>query len=197
MWPEYASDKVIDALDKLIGTVAKFTREVAEKSITGNDIAVAERHVSANLIEVLELADQARLEGRRGTANSAAAIECASTLIRIAYRFELIAHIRLARSEALRDQGADKHQADFKAAFYTGLEVQRIKLRRSDSSERAVRPSVALEELSPVKDYLAALESTRLSSETLVLLARELAFYRRLPDLLLSLDRSLSWLDVS
>jgi hypothetical protein len=46
------------------------------------------------------MADQARLdEGRRGSTNSAAAIEAATLLIRIAFRFQAIARARLGGSE--------------------------------------------------------------------------------------------------
>jgi len=141
LWPEYAADKVIDALDKLLRTTLELAKEVAEKRITERRIAAAERRVSTNLLEVLNFADQARLEGRRGATNSAAAIESASTLIRIAYRFELIARRRIAGSEALGSQGVLEQQRAFEAACCSTLEVQLAKLRQSISPERVALPT--------------------------------------------------------
>jgi hypothetical protein len=52
-------------------------------------------------LEVLTMADQCRLEGQRGANNSTAAIEATSTIVRIAYLFEIIARERIAGSPVL------------------------------------------------------------------------------------------------
>jgi Ion channel len=66
-------------------------QEVSQGRIAEGRIATVEQRISADLLDVLNIADQARLEGRTGTANSEAGVEAAVTLIRIAYRFELLA----------------------------------------------------------------------------------------------------------
>ncbi len=99
--PEYASDKLIESLDKLLRTALDFGKEVAAGRITEERIAALERRFSANLLQLLNMADQARLEGRRGAINSAAGIEAAAIITRIAYRFEVIARGRLSDAEAI------------------------------------------------------------------------------------------------
>jgi hypothetical protein len=97
-WPEYASDKVIESLANLIRTTLAFGKEVAEKNITDGRVAAVaapERKPSRSS----QPGDQARLEGQRGSANSAAAIEAAAMVIRIAYRYRIVAHARLAGAE--------------------------------------------------------------------------------------------------
>jgi uncharacterized membrane protein YccC len=193
LWPEYASDKVIEGLEKLIRTTLTLGRESAERLITEEQIAAAERHLSADLLEVLNLADQARLEGRRGATNSAAAIDAAYTIIRIAYRFEMIARGRIAGSPVLQAVSLLEHQAMFEQACCAALEIQLAKLGRSDSSAQLAQSSSApLIDLSPMIDAFTATESMQLSPEVRILLATELESYRRLPILLLNLDSSLS-----
>jgi hypothetical protein len=102
--PEYASDKLIESLDKLLRTALAFGKDVAAGRTTEERIAAVERRLSANLLQVLNMADQARLEGRRGAINSAAGIEAAAIITRIAYRFELIARGRLSDAEAILPQ---------------------------------------------------------------------------------------------
>ncbi len=191
MWPEYASDKVIDGLDKLIRATLQFAKEVADRRITDAKIAAAERRVSANLMEVLNFADQARLEGHRGTINSAAAIESASALARIAYRFELIARTRIAGSEALMSQGALEHQVAFEERCCDALEIQLAKLGRRDSRENLPQlPLTTIRDLVPMISKVAVTESAPQSVRAQVLLATET--YGRLPILLQNLDNSLS-----
>jgi uncharacterized membrane protein YccC len=198
LWPEYASDKVADALGKLIRTTLEFGEEVAERRITEERLAAVERRLSANLLEVLNMADQARLEGRRGVNNSTAAIEAASTIVRIAYRFEIIAHDRIAGSPALQSEKILEHQATFEQACCAALETQLAKLARRNSPEHLAQFSAApMIDLAPMTDLFAAAESTQLSPEARILLAAELESYRRLPVLLLSLDTSLSRIAIS
>lgn len=193
LWPEYASDKVIEALDKSIRTTLGFGKEVAERQITEERIATAERHLSANLLEVLNMADQARLEGRRGFNNSTAAIEAASTIVRIAYRFDIIARARMAGARALQSEQILEHQATIERACCAALEIQLAKLGRTASPEHLAQFSGApMIDFAPMTELFAAAESTQLSPEDRILLAAELESYRRLPVLLLSLDSSLS-----
>ena len=98
--PEYANDKLIKSLDRLLRIVLSFGKEVMKGDIGEQQIASAEQRFSAVLLEVLNVADQARLEGRRAAVNSAAAVEVAGIATRIAYRFEVIARVRDPRSEA-------------------------------------------------------------------------------------------------
>ena len=120
--PEYASDKLIESLDKLFRTALAFGKEVASGRITQERIAATERRFSANLFQVLNMADQARLEGRRGAINSAAGIEAATIITRIAYRFEIIARERLSESEAILPEKVRERRAALEQRFCAAFE---------------------------------------------------------------------------
>ena len=193
LWPERAGDKLIERLDKLLRTILTLANEVADRRITAERIDAIERRLSTNLLDVLNMADQARLEGQRGAISSVAAIEAASTVARIAYRFEVIARDRLAESSVLRSSKIVEQQAIFERACCAALEVQIAKLERSDSSEHLAQSSAApTMDLAPVSDNLAAIQNNLLATETQIPLATQLESYRRLPILLLTLDESLS-----
>ena len=193
LWPEYASDKVIESLEKLMRTTLTFGEEVAERQITAERITAVERQVSANLLEVLNMADQARLEGRRGATNSAAAIEAASSIVRMAYRFEIIARGRIPESPVLQHEQLLEHQATFEQACCAALEIQLAKLERSDSPEHLAQSSAdPTVDLAAMSDDLASIQSAHLPGEDQILLATQFESYRRLPILLMNLDTSLS-----
>ena len=61
--PSMPSDKLVESLDKLLRTTIDFGKEVAAGRITEERIAAGQRRFSANLLQVLNMADQARLEG--------------------------------------------------------------------------------------------------------------------------------------
>jgi hypothetical protein len=198
LWPEYASDKVIESLDKLMRTTLTFGREIAERRITEERIAAVERTLSVSLLQALSMADQSRLEGYRGATISTASIEAASTIIRIAYRFEIVARERIARSSVPQPRQILEHQAAFEHACCATLEFQIAKLGQSELSEHlaqsCVPPIVDLasmcDDFTPIE--FAATETTHLSPESEIFLATQLESYRRLSMLLPSLDTSLS-----
>ncbi len=174
LWPEYASDKVRSGLAKLLKTTIDFARKVADGDITDAGIAAAERRVSGELLQVLSLADQARLEGNRGRAISTASIDSASTLVRIGYRFESLARSRIRESASLSPNEVSLSQSNFEAFYCGALERLLSGLLKSDSADllAAVAPNLPL-------------ESTTID-------ATDIETYRRLPVLLRSLENSLS-----
>jgi hypothetical protein len=66
--------KLIGRLNRLIRATLAFAREVAQGMTAEGRIATFEQRISADLLDVLNMADQARLEGRTGTANSVAGV---------------------------------------------------------------------------------------------------------------------------
>ncbi|MGO9451739.1 MAG: FUSC family protein [Candidatus Binataceae bacterium] len=191
LWPEYASDKLIAGLDRLIRTTVALGKEVEEGRISEERITAVEQHLSANVLEVLSMADQARLEGRRGGTNSAAAIEAASALVRIAYRFEILARLRMVG--AVLPHEVTEQQATFERACCTTLEIQLAKLGQSDSfGQPAQSAGGSIVDLTPLTAAVAAAEETLLSPAARLVLAQQLESCRRMPSLLLSLDGSLS-----
>jgi uncharacterized membrane protein YccC len=201
LWPEYASDKVIESLEKLTRTTLAFGKEVAGKSITQGRITWVERRLSTNLLEVLNMADQARLEGRRGSENSAAAVEAAALLIRIAYRFQTIARARLAGSELDLPQGVRERCAALEQGYCSWLESGLGKLKSAGSSELPTaevstpRPI----EARPMNDERVSggtPQETGWSAYHHGPSALQLEAYRRFPILLSRLDSALSKIGV-
>jgi uncharacterized membrane protein YccC len=198
LFPERASDKLIERLDKLLRTVLTLGKEVAESRITEERITAVERRLSAHLLDVLNMADQARLEGLRGATNSVAAIEAASILARIAYRFEVITRNRSAGSSVLQSSKILEQQAMFEQACCAALENQLAKIEPCDSLEHLAQTlPTPIIDLGPIFDELAAVQSTHLEPEAQILLATQLESYRRLRVLLSRLDCSLSKVAVS
>ena len=160
LWPEYARDNVIESLDKLMRTTLTFGNEVAEGTISEGRIAAVERSLSAELLQVLSMADQATLEGRRGTRRAAAAIEAAVTTIRIAYRFEIIARGRLPESKTDLPEWLIALCANFEKAYCALLDSRLRKAALSGSFEHpALRSSAPPEQPSAPDRLLGELTS--------------------------------------
>jgi uncharacterized membrane protein YccC len=193
LFPEQASDKLIERLDKLLRTVLTFGKEVTERRITEEGITAIDRRLSTNLLDVLNMADQARLEGQRGAISSVAAIEAAYTLARIGYRFEVIARGRIAEPKVLQHEQLSEREVAFEQACCAALEIQIAKLEPSDSLEHLAQTSPTQTiDLGPISDELAAVQNTLLPPDDQILLTAQFESYRRLPILLSSLDTSLS-----
>jgi uncharacterized membrane protein YccC len=196
LWPEYASDKLVESLDKLIRTTLVFGEETAEGKITEERIVTIERALSTNLLEALTMADQARLEGRTGAANSAAGIEVTDTLIRIAFRFEIIARGRLSGSEAVLSKTLLDYCSAIEEAYCSGLAYQlekfglTVSVEGPGQSSSAPPPSPA--DLKRMIDELAAATLQSAPPGARGVFVAQLESYRRLPILLASLDAELS-----
>jgi len=192
LFPEQASDKLIERLDKLLRTVLNFGQQVTERRVTEKGITAIDRRLSTHLLDVLNMADQARLEGQRGAINSVAAIEAAYTLARIGYRFEVIARGRIAEPKVLQTEQLSEREVAFEQACCAALEMQIAKLEPSDSPEHLAQTSpTPTIDLGPISDELAAAQNTLLPPDEQILLTAQLESYRRLPILLSSLDTSL------
>jgi len=196
LWPEYASDRVIDRLERLAQTTLAFAKEIAKKTITEGRIAGVERRLSTDLLQVLNLADQARLEGRRGSAISAAATEATALLIRIAYRFQAIARARLAGSELDLPQVVRQRCAALEGEYCSSLESGLGHLKSVESYQRpAATPGSRPIYAGPMKDKRVTggpIQEADWSAYAHGSLAAQLEAYRRLPTLLSRLDSALS-----
>jgi uncharacterized membrane protein YccC len=196
LWPEYASDKLIERLNRLTRTTLAFARELAQGSTTEEGIANVEPRISAELLDVLNMADQARLEGRRGLHFSAAGIETAITVVRIAYRFETIARGRSAELEALLPGSVRQKLNTVKEKFCTVFDhrVRRFELAHEfepvSASEMA--STVDLKPLIDEVAAVAALESQCWSTDVRGMLVTQLESYHRLAILIGDLDAEIS-----
>jgi uncharacterized membrane protein YccC len=188
LWPEYANDKLIDSLSKLIRATVAFAREVAEGTVTEKQSATLDRRLSTNLLEVLNLADQAKLEGRRGLVNSTNGVNAAATVIRIAYRFQVIARARLSGAEATLPHDVLAYRSGQEREYCNALESKIDMLESVRSPDRSPAPlPQSMIDFTLMSDDLA----THVLSENGDL-AAQLESYRRLPLLLEHLDAALS-----
>jgi uncharacterized membrane protein YccC len=193
LWPEYASDKLVASLSKLLSTTVAFAKEVAEGTVTEQQSAALERRLSTNLLEVLNLADQAKLEGRRGLVNSANGVNAAATLIRIAYRFQVIARARLSGAEAALPQNVRAQRLAHEREYCLALESKVDMLESVRSPDRSPAPlPQSLNDFTSVGDDSATSVSSQSGD-----LAAQLEAYRRLPVLLEQLDAAFSKIAVS
>jgi len=199
LWPEYARNKLIERLDKLMRTTLGFAKDVAQGSITDGGIAVADQRINADLLDVLNMADQARFEGRHGATNSSAGIQAAATIVRIAYRFSLIARGRLSGSDALLPSSVQQRVAAFEETFCEAFdsELRQFELARPfEQPGLSPEPQLHLaEQLKPLVDDLALIATRDARSwppNSQSVLAAQLESYRRLAILLGSLHAELS-----
>jgi len=195
--PEYASDKLIESLDQLFRTVLAFGKEVAAGRITQERIAATERRFSANLLQVLNMTDQARLEGRRGAINSAAGIEAATIITRIAYRFEIIARERLSESEAILPEKVRERRAALEQRFCAAFDSVLGRFELAGRLEQPAPAASAALPPPPINDLKASIEELVADGmfegrhwppEARVGFFAQIESYRRLATLLSTLD---------
>jgi uncharacterized membrane protein YccC len=95
LWPEYAGDSLLPRLRKVIrDTLDMIPGRSA--SVSENAIQTANSETMRLLAEILEVADDAQLEGRTSTINHDAVVQAAGNLRRIANRLAPIAIDRLS-----------------------------------------------------------------------------------------------------
>jgi uncharacterized membrane protein YccC len=197
LWPEYASDKIVASLRRLMRTTLELANDVAARSTTDGRPGVVERHLHTDLLQVLNMADQARLEGTRGREVSMAAFEAAAFLIRIAYRFQTITRARLAGSEKHLSDHLRQRCAALERAFCHSLESGLEKLRSVELFEELTAQTV------PAESIEKKLNGAELLSRAIILDAdctayadadwtTQLEAYRRVPILLSRLDAAIS-----
>ncbi|MGA9725325.1 MAG: FUSC family protein [Candidatus Binatus sp.] len=94
LWPEYAGDSLLPRLRKVIRDTLSLVPG-GPASNTENEIQQANSATMRTLAEILEVADDAQVEGRTATVNHNAILEAAGTLRRIANRLASIAAGRI------------------------------------------------------------------------------------------------------
>jgi len=195
LWPEYASDKVVASLKRLMRTTLELANDVTGRGATDGRPSVIERHLSTDLLQVLNMADQARLEGTRGREVSKAAFEAAGFLIRIAYRLQTITRARLAGSERQLSDQLRQRCAALERAFCHSLESGLEKLRPVEPFEELTAQEVPAE--SSENNLNDAELSAMIRDADCATYAHadwiaQLEAYRRMPILLSRLDAVLS-----
>jgi uncharacterized membrane protein YccC len=194
--PEYATDKLVESLTRMMRTTLAFSKRVADGTITEGQIAATERSLSTELMGVLNMASQARLEGTTGIAMSATGIEVATLLIRIAYRFQVIARVRLAGAEASLPHDALERRTALEREYCVALESELDRLESSEADDESTELlSRSTIESMRLSEQLTT-ESVSKGGEELTHiqlgLASQLESYHRLPILLAQLGTALS-----
>jgi hypothetical protein len=137
LWPEYAGDSLLPRLTKVL----RDTLALAPDESTPRDEAMI-RSVSIEithlLSEILEVADDARLEGRKSLINHDSVVEAAGSLRRIAHRLGAIAIGRLTEPTPRLDVESEAARSAVLAAIRARLEVW---LKFFESGQSFSRPA--------------------------------------------------------
>jgi uncharacterized membrane protein YccC len=106
LWPEYAGDSLLPRLRKVL----RDTLAIAPRGAAAADEAAihgTSTEITRLLSEMLEVADDARLEGRMSLINHDAVVQAAGTLRRIAHRLGAIASARISDPMPRLDEAAE------------------------------------------------------------------------------------------
>ena len=202
LWPEYAGDSLLPRLRKVIrDTLALAPGGIAAN--TENEIQQANSETMHLLAEILQVADDAQVEGRTSTVNHDAIVEAAGTLRRIANRLASIAMGRIVTPTLQLDVVTESAREAVFDAIRRHLQSWLDFFSRADSLSAAAAQAIARGQspddlevpLEQFSSRLAEREFARIESWTLeqrrVMLA-ELHSMRRLEYLVSELNRWLA-----
>ncbi len=122
LWPEYAGDSLLPRLAKVLRDTLALTPD----SSTARDeatIHAVSTEITHLLSEILEVADDAWLEGRKSLINHDAVVEAAGTLRRIAHRLGAIAIGRLTEPTPQLDAESEAARSAVLAGIRARLEA--------------------------------------------------------------------------
>ena len=202
LWPEYAGDSLLPRLRRVIrDTLALAPGGPAAN--TEDEIQRANSDTMRVLAEILEVADDAQVEGRASMVDHKAIVEAAGTLRRIANRLALIATGRIVAPTPPLDPETESARAAVLAAICRQLQAWLDFFSSDESLSAAAAQRIALtnspDELEkPLGEFSSRLEAgefARLESWTLewrrAILA-DLHSMRRLEFLVSELNRWLA-----
>jgi len=157
LWPEYAGDSLIPRLVKALR--ATISLAPGESATTNDDRMHAASHeLTQLLIEILQVADDARLEGRKSLIDPNSVVHAAGTLRRIAHRLAMLSTARLITPLPSLDEPTEAANRAVLAAIVGQLEswltffqgsgkLNRDAARALASSNRRIEIATPLEEL--------------------------------------------------
>jgi hypothetical protein len=202
LWPEYAGDSLLPRLRKVIRDTLSLAPGGSAAN-SENEIQQANSATMRSLAEILEVADDAQVEGRTSTVNHNAIVEAAGTLRRIANRLASTATARIANSVPQLDPVTESARQAVFAAIGRQLESWLEFFSGANSLNAAAAHQVARihstdDMEKPLEQFGSRLEErefARIASWTVdqrrVLLA-ELHSMRRLEYLITQLNRWLA-----
>jgi uncharacterized membrane protein YccC len=199
LWPEYAGDSLLPRLRAILrDTIALTPGGVTALSTVRTDEISSE--ITGALVQILEIADDARLEGRASLIDHEAVVQAAGTLRRIAHRLGTIANNRVDHELPALDDRIERARASILAAIRARLTswLTFFESANSLSSRAAIALAATHSErdiAQPLADYGEKLEAdgfAEISAWTFDqrrLLLAELQSLRRLEFLMRELDR--------
>jgi hypothetical protein len=202
LWPEYAGDSLVPRLQKVIGDTLALTPSGSASS-SEDQILKTNSETMRVLTKILQVADDAQMEGRTSAVDHNAIVEAAGTLRRIANALSSIATARILTQMPQLDPETEFARARFFDAiaqqlrswldFFRGAESLRA------SAARAIGQKHAADELAqPLNEFSSHLEEegfARLASwplEPRRTMIAELQSMRRLEFLFSELNRYLA-----
>jgi hypothetical protein len=202
LWPEYTGDSLLPRLRNVIReTIALAPGEPASASEA--NIEAANSGTMQKLVEILEIADDARLEGRTSLIDHDALVRAAGTLRRIANRLAGISMGRIGEPLPRLDQETELERDAVVSAIRVRLEwwLARFEARPTFRGPGAIAVpgrNSRREIASPLSKFSSLLEEqgfARITSWTVRqrgAILSELQSLRRLEFLMAELDRYLS-----
>jgi uncharacterized membrane protein YccC len=200
VWPEYAGDSLMPRLRKVI----RDTLDLAP----GGSASASEAKIEATtsetmrlLAEILAVADDAQLEGRRSVVDHGSIVQSAGTLRRIANRLASISMGRILTAQPRLDDGTESAREAVLAAIRSRLEswLEFFEAGPSFNAARAAPSRDSRSEALPALDeFSRRLEEQRFAQVSAWTLEQrrailaELQSMRRLKVLMFELDRYLS-----
>jgi uncharacterized membrane protein YccC len=202
LWPEFAGDSILPRLQRVIGNLLALAPGGSASS-SEDQILKTNSETMRVLTEFLEIADDARMEGRNSAVYHDGIVEVAGTLRRIANRLSSIASARVLTqmprldpvAELARERVFDavRRQLESWLDFFSGAE------RPSASAARAIAEKHSADELAePLNEFSSHLEENgfaRVASwplEPRRTIIAELQSMRRLEFLFSELNRYLA-----
>ena len=166
LWPEYAGDSLLPKLRKVIrGTLA--LAPAGSASHSEDEIQQANSETMNVLAEILQVADDAQVEGRTSLVNHNAIVQAAGTLRRIANRLASIATARIVTPMPALDPAIEADRTAVFAATCGQLRSWLDFFSSNESLSASAARRVALtnspeELLQPIEPFSSRIGRTRL-----------------------------------
>ena len=106
LWPEYAGDSLLPRLRQVIRNTLMLMPGGARAGSEG-EIETASNEITQLLSEILQVADDARLEGRKSLIDHDAVVQSAGTIRRIAHRLATNAAVRITNPRPRLDDATE------------------------------------------------------------------------------------------
>ena len=143
LWPEYAGISLVPRLQRVIADTLALTPTISASS-TEDQILQTNSDTMRVLTEILQVADDAQLEGRTSAVDHNAIVEAAGTLRRIANTLSSVATGRIVNQMPLLDTVTETAREQVFDAIHQQLESWLHFFRSADSLSASAARAIAL-----------------------------------------------------